>query len=155
MRSYTRIAITTAAVSLTAVAAYAAAQAQARPEAGAQAGAYRLVTFAGRALPTVVEEEDGCREEVLSATLTLEAGGRWVLATRERETCGAEVEEDEDSESGTFTASGAALRFAEADDDDRPSDDDVDLDELGGGTLAGDELTVRLTDDRTVLVFRR
>ena len=153
MQGYTRIAMTTAAASLALVAAYAGAQEGARPEA--QSGAYRLVTFAGRELPTVVEEEDGCREELLSATLTLEAGGRWVLASRERETCGAEVEEDEDGESGTYSANGTALRFTEADDDDDDTDEDVDLDELGSGTLAGDELTVRLTDDRTVLLFRR
>ena len=148
MQGYTRIAMTTAAVSVALAAAYAGAQER------AQAGAYRLVSFAGRALPTVVEEEDGCREEVLSATLTLEAGGRWVLASRERETCGTVVEEEDDSESGTYSANGTALRFTEADDDDTP-DDDVDLDELGSGTLAGGELTVRLTDERTVLVFRQ
>ena len=53
MQGYTRIAMTTAAVSVALAAAYAGAQER------AQAGAYRLVSFAGRALPTVVEEYTG------------------------------------------------------------------------------------------------
>src|SRR5687768_17477442 len=125
MQGYTRIAMTAAALSSLALAA---AYAGAQERAGTQAGSYRLATFAGRALPTLIEEEDGCREEVLSATLTLEAGGRWVLVSRERETCGTAVEEDEDSETGSYSVTGGTLRFNEVDGDGDDGDDDVDLD---------------------------
>ena len=121
---------------------------------------YRLVQVAGTALPTVVEEDDdGCREEVLAGTLTLETDGDWKLVTRERETCGNDVEEEEDTEEGEYRIEGSAIRFVEEDDDDDDDDadetEDVDLDDLATGTRTSDGLTITLEDGETTLVFRR
>jgi hypothetical protein len=70
MKSFITIGI----VALTAVAA---------GEGSAQTSeTWRLSQVDGAALPAVVEQDDddGCREELVSGTLTLEADGRWKLA---------------------------------------------------------------------------
>jgi len=125
------------------------------------AGAWRLAEVGGRALPLATEEAGGCREELLSATLTLEAGGRWTLVSSERETCGGRAREERDEERGSYTVSGGAVAFAEeADDrDDTPdarddADDGPDLDDPRSATLAGGALRVVLEDGATA-VFRR
>ena len=152
MQRLTTIAMTTITVgSLALATAYAGAQVP------TQERTYRLTTVAGRALPAVVEEENGCREEILAATLTLETGGRWVLVSTEREVCGSSTEQEEEREAGTYTLDGAALRFARTDDDDDDegaSETDIEVDEMSSGMITGGELTVRLRDERTVLVFR-
>lgn len=122
--------------------------------AQAPAGTYVLAEVQGQALPVLTEEENGCREEVLAATLTLEADGDWEMEYTERETCGAEVEEDEEDAEGDFTVDGTTVRFSD-DDESRDPTDEIDLDELGVGTLSEAGLSVRLQDGRTVLVFRR
>jgi len=122
---------------------------------------YQLVQVAGNALPTQIEQEGDCREEVLSGTLTLDTDGGWELVTRERETCGDQVEEEEESETGAYRAEGDVIRFMDDDEDDdrnEAADDDdgeLDLDDLATGTRSGDGLTVTLEDGQTVLVFRR
>lgn len=134
-------------------------------QAAAQDRTYRLAEVDGRPLPVTVEEEDGCREEVAAAALTLRADGEWLLEVDERETCGDAVEEETEEESGTYTTEGDTVRFldddADEDDDeedeaegDEDDEDELDLDDLDVGTIGGDGLTVRLEDDRATLVFR-
>ncbi|WP_420126520.1 hypothetical protein [Longimicrobium sp.] len=122
-------------------------------------GAYTLAQVDGRALPLVVETDGACRDELLSATLTL-AEGVWTLDTVERELCeGQAAKEDRESERGRYTLAGAAVTFT-PDDTDRPDADDapgavdIDVDELATGTVEGGALTVRLHGGQT-LAFRR
>ena len=120
---------------------------------------YRLVQVSGTALPALVEaDDDGCREEILAGTLTLETDGDWELTLSERETCGDDVEQDEDTEEGEYRVEGSTIRFVENDDDDdddAEEDGDRDLDDLATGTRTGDGLTVTLGDGETVLRVRR
>lgn len=129
-------------------------------QAAPQPRVYRLATVDGQPLPVTVEEEEGCREEVTAATLTLGDDGTWRLEVTERETCGDAVEEKTETEEGTYTAEGETLRFAEADDDaDDPDDDaededdDLDLDDFEVATLGADGLIVQLEGGRAA-VFR-
>ena len=122
-----------------------------------QTETFRLVEVSGTALPVTTEGGDGCREDVIAATLTLEADGGWAMVTQEREVCGTRVEEDEDREEGTYRLEGNAFRFVNDDEDDDGDDDadELDVEELATGTRTADGLTVRLEDGETVLVFRR
>ena len=122
--------------------------------AQAFAGSYALYQVNGQPLPVVTDEENGCREEVLAATLIIEANGDWRMDYTERETCGTEVEEDEEDESGRYITEGNTIIFSDDDESDSPADE-IDIDELGIGTLSGDVLSVTLEDRRTVLSFRR
>ena len=126
----------------------------------AQPDSYRLIQIAGRALPTIVEEEDGCREELVGATLTL-ANPSWTLLTSEREVCGEVVETEEEHETGSYTLSAQTIQFRDDDDDNdddagEDDEDELDVDELHLGTVSTDgSLTVQLRDGQTLLVFRR
>jgi hypothetical protein len=118
---------------------------------------YRLATVDGAPLPVVVEQEDGCSEEVTAATLTLHPEGRWQLESTERETCGSDVREDSDTEEGRYEREGRNLRFLDDDGDDDPDSDDadeIDIDDLEAGAVAGPGLSVRLEGGQT-LVFER
>lgn len=126
----------------------------------AQPNTYRLAEIAGRTLPTIIEEEDGCREELVSATLTL-AGRNWTLVTAEREVCGELVETEEERETGSYSVADQTIRFREGDDDDDDDEDlddadELEVDELDLGTVSNDgSLVVQLRDGETILVFRR
>jgi hypothetical protein len=131
-------------------------------QAVSQDETYTLAEVGGRSLPAVTGEEDGCREEVVAATLTLEADGDWILVMQEREACGDRVEEDEEREEGTYRMEDGAIRFLDDDEDDDQEDeddeqdeDDLDLDDLTTGSRTAGGLTVRLEDSDAVLVFRR
>jgi hypothetical protein len=131
----------------------------AQDAAAAMADTWTLAQVDGRALPLVVETDGTCRDELLSATLTL-ADGAWTLDTVERELCdGRAAAEDRESERGRYTLAGTAVTFTEddddTDDDARPNAaGDVDVDELAAGTVDGTTLTVRLREGQTA-VFRR
>jgi hypothetical protein len=111
-------------------------------------------------LPTTIERELRCQEDVTAGTLSLSQDGRWLLETITREVCGDRTEEDSDREHGTYTTEGQSLRFL--DDDGRENRDsslalesDDDLDDLSTGTMAADgSLTVKLADG-TPLLFRK
>jgi hypothetical protein len=120
---------------------------------------YALVEVGGKALPTAIEKELRCREDVTAGTLSLSQDGRWLLETVTREICGDRTEEDSDRDHGTYTTEGQALRFL--DEDGRESHDsgwggmDDDLDEFKTGTMAADgSLTIKLADG-TPLLFRK
>ena len=133
--------------------------APAAAQAASQDETFRLIQVAGKALPAVIEEEDGCREEVVSGTLTLKADGIWILVAQEREVCGDRVEEEDEREEGKYSIEGSLIRFVDddcdgdADEDD--TDDDLDLDDMTTGTRTAEGLTVRLKGSDAVLVFRR
>lgn len=138
------------------VAGFPLAGAQLDGQTAAQDRIYRLVSVDGQPLPVTVEEEDGCREEVAEATLTLRESGEWRLEVAEREVCGDAVDEEEtDDEAGRYTTEGDTVRFLdddaddeadaseeEADEADEADEEDdegeLDLDDLGVGTLDAD-----------------
>lgn len=127
--------------------------------AAAVPGTYTLAQVDGRALPAVVETDGACRDELVSATMTL-ADGTWTLETTERELCeGKAPVEDRETERGRYTFAGQAVTFAPAADDDGDDADtqtagEVDVEEPASGTVDGGTLTVRLRGGQTV-VFRR
>ena len=133
--------------------------APAAAQAASQDETFRLIQVAGKALPAVIEEEDGCREEVVSGTLTLKADGIWILVAQEREVCGDRVEEEEEREEGKYSIEGSSIRFVDDDSDgdaeEDDTDDDLDLDDMTTGTRTAEGLTVRLKGSDAVLVFRR
>ena len=120
---------------------------------------YRLEQVGGQALPVVLEQDAECREDLLEATLTLEADGEWELSTREQEVCGADTAADDEVEEGDFTVDGQTIRFVEEDApiDVDPDDDptEIDVEDLAVGTRGEGVLNVRLRDGRTELLFRR
>jgi hypothetical protein len=135
----------------------AAAGADARAQSPAPTR-YTLVEVDGKALPTTIEKELRCREDVTAGTLSLTQDGRWLLETVTKEICGDRTEEDSDREHGTYTTEGQTLSFL--DEDARENHDsgwggrDDDLDEFKTGTLAADgSLTIKLADG-TPLLFR-
>lgn len=116
---------------------------------------FHLVEVGGQPLPVSYPEEPGCREEILSATLALEADGEWEMAMSKREICGDAVSEDEDVEEGTYTTDGQAYRFTSPPvDPGAASPGEIEIENLAEGTLQGDVLTARLENGTTV-VFRR
>lgn len=117
---------------------------------------FRLVEVGGQTLPISYPEEQGCREEVLGATLALGTDGEWEMAMEKREICGGAVSEDEDVERGSYTVEGQTLRFTSPPGSPgAPAPGEIEIESLAEGTLAGDVLTARLEDGQTVLVFRR
>ena len=140
-----------------------AAGSPARAQAAGSDRTFQLATVNGAQLPALVEEEDGCREELVSATLVLSATGRWTLTAEERETCGNDVKLDKDTDIGMFRITGETVQFMDIDGDipetrqasAARAPTDIEVDELSVGTLSGNTLNVRLTDGHTVLVFRQ
>lgn len=128
----------------------------AAPPADAQQ-TYQLAAVNGKALPALIEEDDdGCIEELISASLMLTQGGEWTLVSTTRETCGTDVDLDEDEDDGTYAAQGSALTFFdEAGSPPRHDPDpEIEFEDLHTGTRVGDQLTVRLADSETELTFR-
>jgi hypothetical protein len=121
---------------------------------------YTLVDVGGRALPAEIEKEWRCREEVTAGTLVLRGDGRWRLETSLRETCGGRAEMDHEDEDGTYRAQGDTIQFFDEDGNRNDAEwsilPEIDLDELDRGSIAdGSTLSVRLTDEKTLLRFRR
>lgn len=114
---------------------------------------FRLTEVGGKPLPVSYPEENGCQEEIISATLSLESDGDWKMEQKKRETCGDGVEEDEDVEQGSYTVDGSTYRFT-APQGGTASPGEIEIENLANGTLAGDVLTARLADG-TIVVFRR
>lgn len=114
---------------------------------------FRLTEIGGQALPATYPEEEGCEEEISSATLFLYANGEWEMEQAKREICGDEVEQDEDIERGTYVLEGATYRFSSPESG-APSPGELEVESLTEGSLTGGVLTARLADGTTV-VFRR
>lgn len=120
-------------------------------------GEYRLTSVNGQALPVQLGTDDGCKELVTAATLTLTADGKWTLRHDERKECPSGARTETESESGKYTLTGTSVTFM--DDDGKRNtggtpDDDIDLDELDQGTVSGTSLSVKLKEGQT-LVFQR
>ena len=114
---------------------------------------WRLTQVNGAALPAVTDEDDdGCSEEVVAGTLTLQSGGEWELELNEREVCGNDVEEETEKEDGRYAVQADGIHFT---DDDGDTEDGDDVDDMAHGTRAGQTLTVRSGRGNTVLVFQR
>ena len=110
---------------------------------------FRLTEVGGQSLPVSYPEEQGCTEEVLGATLALEADGEWEMRMDKREICGDAVSEDEDVEEGTYTREGQTLRFTSPQTT-GAAPGEIEIENLAEGTLQEDVLAARLTDDRDV-----
>lgn len=113
---------------------------------------WQLAQVNGNALPFVTDtDDDGCREEVTSGTLTLAADDTWRLELTEREVCGNDVDEEIEDEDGRFTEANNAVRFL---DDDGDPEDGNDIDDIANATRSGNTLTVTNGDGGVTLVFR-
>jgi hypothetical protein len=131
-------------------------------EAQTVEGTYRLTEIDSAPLPTVVDVDDEgrCREELVSATLTLHTGGRWNLVSRDRKVCYGDLVEDVDEEfdEGHFLVDGSTITFLDEQGHlprvDYDLDRDIEIDDLGTGTLGRNGLSVRL-EDGPVAIFRR
>ncbi|MGH7461758.1 MAG: hypothetical protein ACREMA_12130 [Longimicrobiales bacterium] len=121
--------------------------------AGQAPGKYRLVEVSGVQLPAVVELDNGCREEVDAASLTVESNGLWHFQASGREVCGDKTETETATDHGRWTMEGSTVRFIESDNDNGDGDDD-DID-VHSGTLSGNTLRVRIGNSDRVLSFRK
>lgn len=116
---------------------------------------FQLSEVGGQPLPVSYPEEQGCTEEILAATLELEADGEWEMRMTKREVCGETVEEDDDVEEGTYTVEGDVYRFVgPSGDSGSASPGEIEIEGLVEGRLVDGVLTARLKDGSTV-VFRR
>lgn len=130
-------------------------------DAGAQVSStevYQLSTVGGNPLPTVIEENSDCHDEIVSASLTLGTDSRWTLAMDEREVCPNHSASETDEEGGTYHIEGETIHFM--DDDGQPfaADEDateLELDLLRDGTRSDSGLRVTIADEDTVLEFTR
>ena len=102
------------------------------------AGTYHLTKVGQSGLPAVMEEEEGCREEVNSATLTLDGSGSWKLHATGREVCKDEVETETETDSGEYTMDGKNVVFVGVDVD----EDDNDVLDVANGVIEGNTLTI-------------
>jgi hypothetical protein len=123
---------------------------------------YRLTQIGKAGVPVVVDIDDEgmCREELVSAVLSLHENGTWDLTSRSRKICnGDHVEDvDQDFDRGLFTIDGSTVTFY--DEDGRPPrnksldrDLDIEIDDLGVGTLSRGALSVRL-EEGVIAIFR-
>lgn len=116
---------------------------------------FTLTDIGGQPLPVTYPEEAGCQEELLSATLSLEADGEWDMNMTKREICGDAVEEDEDEEEGSYTVNGSSYAFESPQVSAGGNNaGEIEIEQMQQGTLEGDVLTVQLRDG-TVLRFQR
>jgi hypothetical protein len=118
-------------------------------------GTYILERVGSSGLPATVEVEGDCREEVLAATLTLNANDTWRLETRERDVCPNETEDENESATGRYRVSGTTIEFLDDDGESQQGESGDDLDELSTGRIEGTALRVRLGRTETTLQFRR
>jgi hypothetical protein len=120
------------------------------------AGTYRLAEIGGAALPATIETEDDCREDVVSATLTLDAQGTWRLEWVEHEICpNQKPEEERESGKGRYRANGAALEFLNDSGKSQGDSDGDDLDDISAGTIESNTIRVKLGNTDKMLVFRK
>lgn len=130
-------------------------------DAGAQVSStevYQLSTVGGKPLPTVIEQNSDCHDEIVSASLTLGTEGRWTLAMEEREVCPNHSASETDEEDGTYHVEGETIHFMDDDGEPFVADDDsteLELDLLREGTRTDNGLTVTIADEDTVLEFTR
>lgn len=130
-------------------------------------GTWQLVQVNGQALPVFTGAYENCREYVVSGTMTLMADGTYRAMPMMRDVCTdrGESTREAEPEMGTYTVSGTTIRFNEEAierpeynrwEDSTGRGPEIPIEDLGGtGTLQGDLLQVRLSDDRSTATFRR
>jgi hypothetical protein len=118
-------------------------------------GTWDLRQVADKALPAVIEVEGDCREEIVSATLTLNADNTWRLERAERDVCGSKVEEEKESDSGQYRVSGTTIEFLDDDGKSQQEESGDDLDDFSVGTVADNVITVRLGKTETSARFQK
>jgi len=91
-------------------------------------GTYTLQTINGSPLPYVNFQNATDKDEIVSETFTLAAGGQWAHTYRERITTGGTVLLQDGQTAGTYTGSSAALSFTS-------SSNEKFTGSLNGGTL--------------------
>ncbi|WP_162913295.1 hypothetical protein [Rhodospirillaceae bacterium SYSU D60014] len=137
------------------------------PVPASVAGTYRLQSVNDQALPALVGSWDDCREDLLSAALTLRPNRRYLMTATARQECAgaAPIESRGRGTQGRYTVQGDTIRL-----DDEPTMlagaagpgwvDDYSgrrfaVEEIEGvGMLDGDTLTLRL-EGGGIATFRR
>ncbi len=120
------------------------------------AGSYALIEIGGKPLPATVEIEDDCREDIVSATLTLNDDGTWKLESLERDVCPGKAGEDEnESETGRYRVTGGTAEFLDDDGKSQREKEGEDLDDLSAATIAANIIRVKLGATETIAVFRK
>ena len=74
-------------------------------------GTYTLQTINGSPLPYVNFENANNKDEIVSETFTLAAGGQWAHTFRERITISGSVSLHDGQTAGTYSGSAASLSF--------------------------------------------
>ena len=105
-RKATSLAVFTAAFS-----ALSGATAQQPAPPAPIAGTYSLAQVDKAELPILIEEKDGCRQEVTAAKITLTAENKYTFEATIRESCGEKIQENTRSEQGAVSVNGASLTF--------------------------------------------
>jgi hypothetical protein len=118
-------------------------------------GTWDLRQVADKALPAVIEVEGDCREEIVSATLTLNADNTWRLERTERDVCGSKVEDEKESDSGQYRVGGTTIEFMDDDGKSQQEESGDDLDDFSVGTVADNVITVRLGKTETSARFQK
>jgi hypothetical protein len=119
--------------------------------AAAQAGTYQLTKVGQSGLPAVMEEEEGCREEVTSATLMLDGSGGWKLNATGRETCKDEVEVETETDAGEYTTNGKNVVFTGVD----AVEDENDVLDVANGVIDGNTLTIVGPGGRSMVFMKK
>ena len=119
------------------------------------AGSYALAEIGGKTLPGVIEVEGDCREEIVNATLTLNADGTWQLERHERDVCGDKTEDEKESDKGRYRVTGTSIEFMDDDGDVQTKKEGDDLEDLSTGTLQANTISVKLGATENVAVFRK
>lgn len=118
-------------------------------------GTWELVAIAGDSLPAVIDQDGDCREEIVSATLTIAPDSTWRLESVERDICSNSTKEEKEQDKGRYHANENSVEFLDSAGKSQKDEDGDDLDDLSAGTLEGDTLTVQLGKLDKRLTFRR
>jgi hypothetical protein len=124
-------------------------------DAQSVAGTWELVQVSGKALPAVLEVEGDCREEVVSAVLTLNADNTWKLERIERDVCGTKVEEESETDDGRYQVNGTTIQMLDGKGKSQADEAGDDLDDFSTGTLQANTMTVKLGKTENVVTFRK
>ena len=128
----------------------------ARPAAAQSvAGTWDLVQVGGKALPAVMEVEGDCREEIVSAVLTLNVNNTWKLERAERDVCGDKVDEEKETDEGRYRVTGSTIELLDKDGKTQTDEAGDDLDDFTAGTVANNTITVKLGKTDNTVMFRK
>ncbi len=118
-------------------------------------GTWELAEIDGNALPAVIDQDGDCREEIVSATLTVAPDSSWRLESVERDICGNDTKEEKEQDSGRYRPDGNNVEFLDSAGKSQKDESGDDVDDLSSGTVDGDTLTVQLGKLDKRMTFRR